>query len=322
MELYQDLHMYHLQKSHWLSTQLFYKGQLEEFLAKSVKPLVDSIVQTGIANRYFFVRFYEDGCSMIKLRFQSNEDTINDLLKPSVTEHFNAVYQHLPNSKKTTIAENFTFDTYEQETKRYGGIYGMAIAEQHFEASSNVVLNFINNKVKAWNYETALGAAIQIQLGFVKSLGLEINDAIDFFRYYYQLTIHFNLNNSLSHKTEMLKFFEEGYNFQEKQLLSFHSKMWESLEIGNEFDDQNYNNWLTQCRLTKNYYDDAYKNFDIDYKVDEVLVNSTGNITDFKLFMWPQFANLLHLTNNRLGIHNRDESFLAYVMFKSLDKIH
>jgi thiopeptide-type bacteriocin biosynthesis protein len=321
MRAYQNLQMFNnQQEATWISAELHYNGKLEHFLAKSVKPLIDSIIQTGIANRYFFVRFF-DNSQYIKLRFQSNENNINSLIKPHIQEHFKEVYKHKTDTPISQKVDNLLFDNYEPEIKRFGGMYGMSIAEQHFEASSNVVLSFINEKVKSWNYETALGSAIQIQLGFAHKLGMNINECIEFFRYYYQLTLHFNLQNTSVHKADLLKFFDEGFSYQEKQLTGFHSKMWTLLEDNSTFDDEYYNKWLSQCGLTKDYYADAFNNFDIDYHIDEVLVSTINEVSDYKLFLWPQFANLLHLTNNRLGIHNRDESFLAYVMFKSLDKI-
>ena len=32
-----------------------------------------------------------------------------------------------------------------------------------------------------------------------------------------------------------------------------------------------------------------------------------------------QYADYLHLTNNRLGVLNRDEGYLAYLMMRSME---
>jgi len=45
---------------------------------------------------------------------------------------------------------------------------------------------------------------------------------------------------------------------------------------------------------------------------------SIPGVPDIQLDRWSIYADYLHLTNNRLGILNRDEPFLSYLITRSL----
>jgi hypothetical protein len=44
----------------------------------------------------------------------------------------------------------------------------------------------------------------------------------------------------------------------------------------------------------------------------------TIDISEEQQQLWPIFESYVHMTNNRLGILNRDESYLGYLMQQSL----
>jgi len=43
--------------------------------------------------------------------------------------------------------------------------------------------------------------------------------------------------------------------------------------------------------------------------------------SDAKLERWMHMADYMHMTNNRLGILNRDESYMAFLLTESLQRI-
>ena len=40
-----------------------------------------------------------------------------------------------------------------------------------------------------------------------------------------------------------------------------------------------------------------------------------------KELLWSIFVDYIHMTNNRLGIFNRDESYLSFMMMRCLEEI-
>ena len=46
-----------------------------------------------------------------------------------------------------------------------------------------------------------------------------------------------------------------------------------------------------------------------------------SNISPSSAKVWQMLSDYIHLTNNRLGIHNKDESFLAFMIKRSLEEV-
>ena len=53
----------------------------------------------------------------------------------------------------------------------------------------------------------------------------------------------------------------------------------------------------------------------------EFRMKMQGNIDPDEYELWRYFADFVHLTNNRLGIGNEDESYMAYLMMRSLEEM-
>jgi hypothetical protein len=71
----------------WLTASLYYNGPWEYFLAKAIKPYVDVVLQTGVAERFFFERRWQESPHAC-LYFKGNADVLHHILKPNLQEHF------------------------------------------------------------------------------------------------------------------------------------------------------------------------------------------------------------------------------------------
>ncbi|MEM6967336.1 MAG: thiopeptide-type bacteriocin biosynthesis protein, partial [Bacteroidota bacterium] len=136
----------------WLSVHLYYNEPWEEFLQKALEPYVNTAVQTGIAQQYFFIRYWENG-PHIRLRMKGEEEMINTILKPNLEEHFTHYFeskpsrrtepQYPPNFSETLkwfLNNSISYNEYQPEVGRFGGKLGIQIAEKQFMISSKVVL--------------------------------------------------------------------------------------------------------------------------------------------------------------------------------------
>ena len=326
----------------WLSVHLFYNEPWEDFLQRAIEPYVNTAVQTGIAQQYFFVRYWEKG-PHIRLRLKGNLEMMNSILKPNLEEHFNNYFESKPSRRvEPNYPPNFSEDLkwypnntlrysdYEPEFGRYGGPVGIALSERQFLISSHTVLEFIKIKGKTWSYDDALGTAIKMHLTFIHAAGLNIDEAISFFNFYAKNWLPYTFKNIQEEITEedfenqstlSIQAFEQSFESQKSSLIPFHTTLWNAMEEDNSFDEEILNKWmnenksiLNELRLKDNEGELSSRTTKYDYQI---------KLTQYpeKELLWSIFVDYIHMTNNRLGIFNRDESYLSFMMMRCLEEI-
>ena len=325
----------------WLASYLYYAEPWEEFLIHAVRPLVDKVINTGLASQYFFIRYWEKG-PHIRLRFKGDAETLEAEVRPLIVEHFNAYYAQKPSQRQEqmwddSIADehrwypnnSVQFITYEPETDRYGGDQAITVAERQFQASSKATFEIIADGLDSWDYNRALGAAIQLHLGFAYGVGMDQEEAKQFFsqvfknwlpRAYYFFEPDISQDELAKRRDETLKAFEANFENQKTGLIQFLQSVWEAFQAGETFDQQWINNWVDDMKQVKS---------------DLVVLQKAGQITAPKFYMenieadvafekkqlWSIYDSYIHMINNRLGIMNRDEGYLAYLMRESIKAI-
>lgn len=124
--------------SEWLYVKL-YGGEaiLDEVLANTLPALARNAVASGLATRWFFIR-YADPHHHLRVRFNVARAQANGILWPQIFEAFNPL---LTSGKLWKI----DFDTYDREIERYGGVDGMFVSEDIFFADSEAVLDILGH---------------------------------------------------------------------------------------------------------------------------------------------------------------------------------
>jgi thiopeptide-type bacteriocin biosynthesis protein len=119
--------------SEWLYVKLYTgPATVDQALRDVVTPVVEKMIATGAADRWFFVR-YGDPDWHLRLRFHGRSARLQEEIFPVL---------------QATVAPlltdgriwRFQLDTYEREVERYGGPEGILLAEQVFQADSEAVL--------------------------------------------------------------------------------------------------------------------------------------------------------------------------------------
>jgi Lantibiotic biosynthesis dehydratase C-term len=165
--------------SSWLVAYLYYDEPWERLLTEAVLPYAEIVAQTGIAESWFFVRYWERG-PHIRLRFKAEADVIEKMLRSNLEEHFLNYFEsvpsfridpsyppRIPDAYKWLPNNSVQYDVYLPELERYGGVNGMALAEQQFALSSKIVLKSIEALGQQWSYDDALGTGIKLHLSFL-----------------------------------------------------------------------------------------------------------------------------------------------------------
>jgi len=314
----------------------------EDFLQKAIEPYVNTAKQTGIAQQYFFIRYWEKG-PHIRLRLKGNLDMINSILKPNLEEHFIHYFESKPSRRvEPNYPPNFSEDLkwypnntleyydYEPEFGRYGGPVGIELSEKQFMLSSQTVLEFIKQKGKTWSYDDAMGVAIKLHLTFIHAAGLGINEAISFFDFHAKNWLPYTFKNIQeeitkddyeSQSTLSIQAFEQSFDSQKASLIPFHSSLWKAMEDGNSFDEENLNNWLKENKLILEDLISKEKEGELSSRTKKYQYQFRPSQYPEKELLWSIFVDFIHMTNNRLGIFNRDESYLSFMMMRCLEEI-
>lgn len=121
--------------SPWLYTK-FYLRQLagDRFLRDVLRPLVTALTSTGV-EKWFFLR-YADPQPHIRFRcFCSAAELAADLHQ--------VLHKHIDQAINARLSWRCQFDTYRREATRYGGLYGVELAEALFWADSSCALDLV-----------------------------------------------------------------------------------------------------------------------------------------------------------------------------------
>ncbi len=313
----------------WLSVHLYYAEPWEGFLSNDIAPFVEKMVDDHLAEAYFFIRYWHKG-PHIRLRIKSksiNTNRLQNLVSAYFEKFFIENPSHPINSLDTENPEkaevdaarlpnnSFHFIPYHRETERYGGEAAIAIAERQFGVSSRVVLSIIK-ECEAWNYNKALGKAMYLHLAFAYATDMSLAEAALFFNRIFEIWLPRTSTSEeafYKNKDVVLKAFRENYEAQKVSILPLFEKLWLAMKNDSEFEQNWLMDWISDtkqirkdlCQIQSEKKFIMPKWFTIDH---------TSAVDISHQERWAVYGSYIHMTNNRLGILNRDEGYLGYVM--------
>ncbi len=326
-------------ESQWLAAYLYYSEPWETFLIEGVQPFINNVLESRLAEQFFFIRYWERG-PHIRLRFKTDEAILEKELKPRMIDHFENYYQLKPSKRddppwSLTLPDNqrwfpnnsIQFIDYEPEIDRYGGIHGILIAEDHFQLSSQVVLSVLKES-PAWDYERALGVAIQLHLASAHAFNMDKEESAEFYSIIFKgwFASAYGYSDGLS-KTDIkerqeitLSAFEKQFNIQKSKLINYHQAIWEALREEYCFEQEWMNQWIYGMKKIARQLTESQSSGNLQLSDWAKPDNNLCTITERQL-LWSIIGSYVHMTNNRLGILNRDEAFLGYIMKECLSNI-
>lgn len=123
--------------SEWLYAKLYAGASTaDRVLRENIAPLIRDVLDSGVADRWFFIR-YGDPDWHLRLRFHGSPER----LVPEVLSAFNAAVGPLLADGSLWKVQ---LDTYEREVERYGGPEGIELAEQISQVDSEAVLEILD----------------------------------------------------------------------------------------------------------------------------------------------------------------------------------
>jgi hypothetical protein len=295
-------------------------------------------MQMKLAEAFFIIRYREKG-PHIRLRFKGNPVTLEEKLKPAILAHFEAYFaahpslridpawgEDAPEAQKWFPNNSVQFVEYKPETERYGGPTGLLIAERQFQASSEAVLAILQES-NGWDYNRAMGVAIQLHLGFAFAQGMDLSETTHFFsrvfenwlpRAYFSYQSPQSREECTALRENVLAMFRRTYQQQKVFLLPLFKTIWEALETFTEFEQAWYNQWLLDMSLVRDAVQQAQDKQELTTPGVYNGRKPEAAFSAGKQQRWAIYDSYVHMTNNRLGIMNQDESYLAYLIKKGL----
>lgn len=296
----------------WLSAYIFFRYQ-HEILTECVEPIVKKVFREKYAMQFFYIRYWEGG-PHIRLRFRGNQKILFERVKPLIVSMTQEFFEKFDGHERDSSNGNrIEFVEYEPEVQRYGGVEGIKVAEAQFQNSSKAVLSLLSN-TRHWDYSDGLRFGIQMHLGFFHSVGYSRREAINVFKQNYLNWIpsayqlvpgHQQIEpNHLS--ALITGKLEESFLKNATNLSEFCNEYWRELDQLKKVDQE----WLSQ------WIGDSKK---ISIDILRIQQLSTGMPAKEAKDNYSTFIDgLIHMTNNRLGILNYDEGYLAYLIMRSL----
>ena len=122
--------------SEWLYAKLYMgTATADRVLLDVVEPLARELVASGVVDRWFFIRYGDDG-DHVRVRFHGEPDRLLATVLPALRDAWVPLVE-------SGMARRFQLDTYEREVERYGGPEGMELGERVFHADSEAVLEIL-----------------------------------------------------------------------------------------------------------------------------------------------------------------------------------
>lgn len=319
----------------WVAAYIYYSEPWESLLVSSIKPLAENVIKWNLAEQFFFIRYWENG-PHIRLRFGGDSRIRMFLIKLLIMRNLGIYISKNPSKINETYQEsqarggvynNFVaFNIYEPEFARYGGPIGMRIAEKQFYISSQTILNIMNDKLDVWGYDTVLGIAIRLHLGLLHAFKIPVKEMGGFFRFVFENWIGWHFSKSevgqekfLLERSRMLEIYERSFMSQGAHIATHIEKFLKALEHNILFDQNWINGWVDEMSKIGHELKAAEaKNLLTLPKPSSEKIQSSDKKSQR---LWGIMESYVHMTNNRLGVLNRDESYLGYLLYKSLDQI-
>ncbi len=276
----------------WISLHIYFKGDINVFLRQILFPLAKLLKKEKILDQYFFIRYFEGG-QHIRFRVSTSEPV---KVKAYLIAFFNKLTN--PGIPGIGLVSTFFID-YVPETERYGGAIGIEACEAFFCDTSELISEKI---IESKNFDTgqAISTAIAMNLFFLYALAFSNEQAIDFFNLLMNSWMESSeefLSQYYGGNTDVkaIHFYEKSYDTQ-KDVIDEIVK-----EITCAMSDHSKASWLNK-----------YKEKVLKLKNRINMINEESKLGII--------ASLLHMSNNRLGLNNMDESFLYYILIRSLEK--
>jgi thiopeptide-type bacteriocin biosynthesis protein len=276
----------------WLYAQIFCPLSLDRLLVDCVGSAMSALERDGWITSWFFIRYAEEG-SHLRLRVRGHgrpDRVIAERLEAGLVAYF--ADRGIERGDAETPDPNrwrVRYRTYEPEIDRYGGPEAMVAAETHFCASSAIVLQRLPACIP--NPSARLATAIELFLVQLQASELTDEQSDAFCERF--IVGQFAYQVPAERVAQALESCEAKFVKTSARLVPYLARALEEAPAGA---------WFQHCHA---------------YHRTLAELERRGKLQDEVGVLFSQ----IHMTNNRLGIPNIEEPYVAYLARRALQVI-
>lgn len=316
--------------TNWLTVGLFYNEPWEELLAKAIKPYTDVVLQTGVAERFYFQRSRERG-PHIRLWFKGTDFVLEQMLKPNLEEYFLQYFEARPSFlQRPNYPADFPvqFKWHPNNSVQFmgqlpaldrsGGKLEQLICEQVYQASSELVLEKLKSKSGKFTQDEKAGTAVKMHLSLLYAAGLNLQDAARFFGWMFENWESEANEKALRSANKTVKdpanrSFQAVFDLQKSDLVSNHAALWELLKNYRKTAEPLYVDWIHSCSSACLKVNLALDAGTLPAPMLKPMKNGS-----YPASAWSFYADFIMAANNQLGVMGKNEGYLFYSLANSL----
>lgn len=323
--------------SNYLSVHIFYNvSDLRAILLECIEPLVRSLQQRGMIERYFVIRYWEGGAH-VRLRLLPREPYSREDLQAEVDPAIAAFLEQRPALfdpdpevmaplMRTLYVMEYGEEAYETnyggtgtiplrpnnslayipyvpEYARYGGLFGVEMSERHFEEASDIAFDVLRETNSTLRNQT-LGTAFQLMLHFAYAFFQDRAAMAAFFRRYSEVFQGFAVSPELQEGFGRV-FSRQAARITEQfaQLDAIHERL-RSTDAGA------LSRYVRSALWIREQAGKLHEEGRLDFGVGPVSFEQAANRL---------LTSYLHMTNNRLGVLIVEEVYMAHLIVRALE---
>lgn len=284
----------------WLTAYLFFEGHVygeeaDRVIREVVAPLARSCRPDAV--RWFFLR-YDEEASHVRLRFFAPGPVLEEAIWPRIAEA----------ASSSELVVRTTRERYEPEVERYGGPWGLALAEELFHRQSETALALLG-KIPPGTRPQRLGKGLLAMLVLLFLYRGERRAAADLARRYGTSYLKAWARDA-EKQEQWLRTFQEAFDRQADRLADYVALAWEALESGGELTpelDTYRRDMEDVARRLRELFD------------QECLILDARPATDWDECVRWILPSYIHMMNNRLGVSIQEESYLSVLIAGTLE---
>lgn len=303
------------QKKQWLSAYLYYnEADPDEILVSFV---FDYILKRKYdLSKYFFIRYSDGYGRHIRLRLLVHEQDLH-LIKKDIEKEYKRFY--LSVQPEHGLPDNLIrYEDYIPETDRYGGNSGIPIAEDYFCSSSVIILE-ISKEIGLDDYSTRIALVLQLHLITLFALSDHKDVLTGMLSSIQEDWLHAGFSKlpqvknspsmNFSEKcSRCIESYSAAYNRDKGGVYLLLEDLFKNLNLNRDLEDDKLNNWLESNKIFRNRFNLIIED------------NSDANYSLTPDYTLKIYKSLIHMNNNRVGIYNRDEGYIAFILIRFLEE--
>ena len=283
----------------WLTAYLFFEDHVyseaaDRVIREVVAPLARSCRPDAV--RWFFLRYGEEG-SHVRLRFLAPGPVLEETIWPRVTAAAAA----------SELVVRATRERYEPEVERYGGPWGLALAEELFHHQSETALALLE-KIPPGTRPQRLGKGLLAMLVLLFLYRGERRAAAWLARSYGADYLRIWARNA-DEQEQWLRTFQEAFDRQADRLAGYVESAWEALESGGEL--------TPELDVYRRDMDDGARRLRELFDQGRLRLDGRAAADWDECVDWI-VPSYVHMMNNRLGVSVQEESYLSVLIAGTL----